>query len=347
MRALVAQKVNSSDPIDELSIQDSFPVPVPTGTQVLVKMKAASVNPADIMYINGTYEHAPAHPMPKFPCALGVDGSGIVESTGPSATRWKQGDHVMGGHHLMIAGSFAEFALFDECELVAKPPSLSWEVAASIPLVWITALSAFHCDSRFKAITNQVMGQPPPVNRVLIIGASGGIGSAAVILAKHYFKVPMVIAVCSGRNVEYCKSLGADQVIDYTRENVVKVLAVDPVDFCLDNVGGGTLSDALMVDGGVLVSNVPGSRNSGFLSALWFFARIGLHNLTSTRSKIVFNGASTRGPFLGRVVEFLGEHPELCGLMRVQSFKFEDGVDALKVVASGRTVGKSVILIGC
>ncbi|KAJ3073714.1 hypothetical protein HDU98_000850 [Podochytrium sp. JEL0797] len=344
MKALVASHLSRSDPLAAITLQTDFPIPQVSGSQVLVQMKTASANPADIMYVDGTYAHAPNHPMPPFPFALGVDGAGIVAAKGPLVSKWNVGDHVLGGHHLMTGGSFAEFGVFDESEVVAKPGNMSWSFAASVPLVWITAMSAFACDPRFGR--QSFSRDTPPVQTVMVVGASGGIGSAAVILARHFYNVPNVIAVCSARNAKYCLELGATRVIDYTSEMVEESLAGSKtlVDFTLDNVGGfGGLAG--MASNGYYVTNVPGKKEGGLVDVIKFFGYIKWHNAVGKATKLVFNGASMGGSHLQTVVRWLEEHPEMQPLMRVATCSLEDGVESLQVVKSGRSVGKMVLVI--
>jgi len=108
MRAYVAQGINESNPLESFTYSTTHPVPTspPSDTAVLVKVAYASVNPADIQYVNGVYKHAPAHPMPAFPCPLGVDGAGVVTAVGRDVTQFKPGDHVLGLHQRMDEGTW-------------------------------------------------------------------------------------------------------------------------------------------------------------------------------------------------------------------------------------------------
>jgi NADPH:quinone reductase-like Zn-dependent oxidoreductase len=234
MRAYVAHGINYSNPLSTFKYLTDHPVleQPPTDTSVLVKVAYASVNPADIQYINGVYKNAPAHPLPRFPCPLGVDGAGIVVALGRKVTKFKVGDNVLGLHQCMDHGSWAEVAAFKESELAVKPAGVCWQLAAAAPVAGVTALSALLCCPALKAHYDQHSSSSrsssssgAPLQSVLVLGASGGVGSFAVLLAKHYFKVPLVVATCSSRNAGYVRQLGADVVIDYTTQDVQSAVA--------------------------------------------------------------------------------------------------------------------------
>jgi NADPH:quinone reductase-like Zn-dependent oxidoreductase len=354
MKALIAKAINKQDPLSIIEFTTSFPRPNVSGNQVLVRTKAASVNPADVMYVDGTYEHAPAHPMPKFPCALGVDGAGIVEEIGAKVTKWKRGDCVLGAHHLMTGGTFGELCLFDESELVKKPEKMPWVVAASIPLVWLTAMNAFLCNDKLSAFHKAKQAGETftaPISSMLVIGASGGIGSAALILAKDYFKIPRICAVCSTSNVEYAQQLGATNVIDYHKERFDAALASNPVDFVLDNVGGLQrlkLSLPIITPHGTYVTNVPGERHGGFFDILKFFAYLTWNN-TFHSKKCKFNGTKVQGELLDQLVQWIDREKVQMSdykdfLLKIKETPVCEGASALKTVFSGKSVGKNVLV---
>uniref|UniRef100_A0A383WH09 Enoyl reductase (ER) domain-containing protein n=1 Tax=Tetradesmus obliquus TaxID=3088 RepID=A0A383WH09_TETOB len=166
--------------------------------------------------------------MPHFPCPLGVDGAGVVVAIGSKVTQFKVGDHVLGFHQRMDEGSWSDIAAFEEPELAVKPAGVCWQLAAAAPVAGVTALSALLCCPALKLFYEQHSSSSSssssssgsPLKSVLVLGASGGVGSFAVLLAKHYFRIPLVLATCSGRNAEYVQQLGADVVIDYTSQDV-------------------------------------------------------------------------------------------------------------------------------
>src|SRR5438105_7947271 len=183
--------------------------PVPQDDQVLVKIHAVSVNPYDWHFVEGTPYVMRAMGVglrkPK-DIQLGVDFAGTVEAVGKNVTQFKPGDEVFGGRD----GAFAEYGCPRANRAVAlKPANVTFEQAASVNIAGITALQAIRDKGKVQA------GQ-----KVLINGASGGVGTFAVQLAKSFGAD--VTGVCSTRNVDLVKSLGADRVIDYTKEDFTK-----------------------------------------------------------------------------------------------------------------------------
>jgi NADPH:quinone reductase-like Zn-dependent oxidoreductase len=190
--------------------------PVPTDNQVLVKVHAASLNPLDLT-IRGPLLIRPILGMRKpKDTRLGVDYAGTVEAVGKNVTQFKPGDEVFG----FCRGSLAEYAVTFERALVMKPANVPFEQAASIPLAGLTALQGLR------------EGKIQPGQKVLINGATGGVGTFAVQIAKSLGAE--VTAVCSTRNVDLVRSIGADHVIDYTKEDYTK--SDQHYDVIFDNV---------------------------------------------------------------------------------------------------------------
>lgn len=181
--------------------------PVVGDDDVLVRVHAASVNPADWHFLTGTpyvMRIGTGLSRPK-DSALGLDLAGRVEAAGGNVTRFRPGDEVFGAHN----GAFAEYARVPEDAIAPKPANLSFEEAAAVPVAGITALQGLRDKGNLQS------GQ-----RVLIIGASGGVGTFAVQIAKAFGAD--VTGVCSTRNVERVRSLGADRVIDYSKEDFTR-----------------------------------------------------------------------------------------------------------------------------
>src|SRR5438552_7333764 len=202
--------------------------PVPNDDQVLVKVRAASVNPYDWHFIEGTPYIMRAMGVglrkPK-DTRLGVDFAGTVEAVGKNVTQFKPGDEVFGGR----GGAFAEYVCPRADRAVAlKPANITFEQAASVNIAGITALQALRDKGKVQA------GQ-----KVLINGASGGVGTFAVQIAKSLSAD--VTGVCSTKNVDLVRSLGADHVIDYTKEDFAK--GEQRYDVILDNVPNHSLSE--------------------------------------------------------------------------------------------------------
>ena len=217
--------------------------------QVLIRVRAAGVNPADWAVMRGLpYIARPVYgwTKPKNP-VRGTDVSGRVESVGSAVTHLQPGDEVFGS----ADGSYAEFAVATPEALTLKPVNLSFELAAAVPMAGLVALQAVrrHGDVR--------CGQ-----RVLINGASGGVGTFAVQIAKAFGA--HVTGVCSTPNVQLVRSLGADDVIDYTRDDFTR--SGQRYDYILDNVGNHSLRSlrGALTPSGTLVPNGGGFDNHWF-----------------------------------------------------------------------------------
>jgi NADPH:quinone reductase-like Zn-dependent oxidoreductase len=225
MKAAVYSRYGSPDVVQVRDVAK----PAPKDNEVLIKVRAASVNPLDwhgmrgkpyIMRLLGGLSK------PKR-AGLGVDVAGQVEAVGKDATRFKPGDNVFGDVFGTSGGAFAEYVCAPESKLVMKPDNVTFEQAASVPVAAFTALQGLRDH-----------GHVQPGQRVLINGAAGGVGTLAVQIAKRFGAD--VTGVCSTRNVEMVRSLGADRVIDYTQEDFT--LSGQRYDVILDAVGNRSLS---------------------------------------------------------------------------------------------------------
>jgi len=177
--------------------------PEPGDDEVLVRVHAASVNPADWYAMTGTpYLARPQMGLRRPKARLGLDLAGAVEAVGGNVARLKPGDEVFGAG----AGTLAEYVAVAEDGLVLKPANVSFEQAAAVPVAGLTALQGLRDKGRIR-----------PGQQVLVNGASGGVGTFAVHIARSFGAE--VTGVCSTRNVALATSLGADRVIDYTRED--------------------------------------------------------------------------------------------------------------------------------
>lgn len=199
MKAAVYTKTESGKRLEILDV----PTPTPKDNEVLIKVCAASVNPLDWRMKS---------PRP------GVDVAGRVEAVGRAVLRFKPGDEVFGA----AAGAFAEHACAAESKLALKPAGVTFVQAATMPIAGLTALQALRDRGHLK-----------PAQKVLINGAAGGVGTFAVQIAKSLGA--HVTAVCSTRNVDQTRALGADRVIDYTRDDFVT--DDELYELLLDNVG--------------------------------------------------------------------------------------------------------------
>ena len=235
-----------------LKLQD-IEKPVPNDDQVLVKVRAASVNPYDWHFIEGTPKIMRLGVGLRKPkdTRLGGDVAGQIEAVGKNVTKFKPGDEVFG----LCSGAFAEYCL-GRSKLAIKPANMTFEQAASVPVAAITALQGV-----------RDIGKVQPGQKVLINGASGGVGTFAVQIAKSFGAE--VTGVCSTKNMDMVRSLGADHVIDYTKEDFTK--GEQRYDAILDNVANHSLSECrhvLTPNGKYVMIGGGGANEQGFLGLM-------------------------------------------------------------------------------
>jgi NADPH:quinone reductase-like Zn-dependent oxidoreductase len=226
MRAIVYHIYGSPDVLKLEEVQK----PVPQDDEVLVKVHAASVNAADWHLMRGTpflARFVNGLQKPKN-TKLGADVAGRVEAVGRNVTRFQVGDDVFGSMPLNEMGSFAEYVCAKEDAVVLKPTKMTFEQAAAVPVAAFTALQGLRDKGQIR------QGQ-----KVLINGASGGVGTFAVQIAKSFGTE--VTGVCSTRNVDMVRSIGADHVIDYTRADFTN--NGQQYDLIFDAVGNRSISD--------------------------------------------------------------------------------------------------------
>ncbi len=270
MKAILFTKYGSPDVLQFTDVEK----PIPGDDEVLVKVHAASANPADwhIMrgapflarLVNGLFK--PKHPR------LGADVAGRVEATGKNVTQFHAGDEVFGELSLNKMGSFAEYVCANEDTFALKPINMTFEQAAAVPLAAFTALQGLRDKGQIKS------GQ-----KVLINGASGGVGTFAVQIAKSYGTE--VTGVCSTRNLELVRSIGADHVIDYTKEDFTN--NGQHYDLIFDAIGNRSVSDlkrALTPNG---IGSIAGFTSLPLLFSAMFFGgkQVGLMETASANKK--------------------------------------------------------------
>ena len=216
--------------------------PVPAPDEILIQVYASGVNPVDWAVRQGGNDVL--RPLLKLPMTLGWDAAGIVEETGSEVTRFQKGDAVYGVPNFPGDGSYAEYCVAKASQFALKPKIVSFNEAAGVPLAGVTAWAALFAHGQLRA------GQ-----RVLIQGASGGVGSFAVQFAKA--KGAYVIGTASAGNLEYVKQLGADEALDYRSQQIEEV--VHDVDLVVE---ASPLRDnaqrlkavTVLKEGGILVS---------------------------------------------------------------------------------------------
>lgn len=232
MKAIVINEYGTNDVVNYTEVTR----PEPQAGEVLVKIQTAGVNPVDWKIRSGAGERMGL----KLPIRLGREIAGTIEKFGEDVTDFKVGDSIYG---MVKTGGFAEYAVAKVSDIAPKPANLDYEHAAAIPLGGLTAWQAIF------DLAHLSDGQ-----RILITGASGGVGSLAVQFAKA--KGAYVIGTASGRNEKFVRGLGADEFIDYTKQNFEEI--VTDVDVVFDTVGGDTFERAFQTlkKGGFLVTSV-------------------------------------------------------------------------------------------
>lgn len=250
MKAIVHNRYGSSEVLEYKEIDP----PVVGDDDVLLRVRAASVNAGDLFTMRGSpwlARLSTGLPRPK-DHVLGWDAAGVVEAVGKNVARFKPGDAVT----CASSGTFADFARAKENTVSLKPASLSFEQAAAIPTAGLTALKGL-----------RDVGKVQPGHKVLINGASGGVGTFAVQIGKALGAE--VTGVCSTRNVEMVRSLGADHVVDYTKDDFTR--SGQRYDLILDNAASRSFADlrrALTPQGVIL----PNSGHGGMRYVLKAFA---------------------------------------------------------------------------
>jgi NADPH:quinone reductase-like Zn-dependent oxidoreductase len=318
MKAIVYHDYGSPDVLQCEEIEK----PTPGDNEVLIKVRAASVNPLDWHLMRGkpylirimTGLRKPKNTRP------GVDVAGEVEAVGRNVTQFKPGDEVFGS----CRGTFAEYVCGVEDRLALKPANISFEDAAAVPVAAISALQGLRDKGRIS-----------PGQKVLIDGASGGVGTFAIQIAKSFGAE--VTAVCSTRNVDTARSIGADHVIDYTREDFTqselrydvilaanahhsifdyrRVLSLDGV-YAIVGGGGVQVLQAMLL---ALLLSLIGSKKMRLVSA-----KINKRDLVLLKDLLES----------GKVVPVIDRRYPLSGV-----------ADALRYLGEGHAKGKVVIIV--
>lgn len=217
---------------DVLQLREIDQPEIRHGTDVLVKLKAAGINPVDAKFRKGAY------PISNFPTIPGCDGAGVVESVGNQVSKFKPGDKVYFFHGGIGTGvgNYAQYIVLDERFVARKPGSIDFVQAAALPLVFITAWEALYDRARMQA-----------GHKILIHAGAGGVGHVAIQVAKAAGAL-VSTTVSSDVKAEFVKQLGADHVINYKQQNFVDEIMSwtdgQGVDIVMDNVGGRLIADS-------------------------------------------------------------------------------------------------------
>lgn len=330
MRALVVERYGSK-PGPQLR---DMPEPELRDNDVLVRVHAASVNPLDSKIVAGEFKLILPY---RLPLILGNDVAGVVVRAGPGARRFKPGDEVYARPDKDRIGTFAEYIAMDEADVAMKPENFTMAEAASLPLVALTAWQALIEMARLKK------GE-----KVLIHAGSGGVGTVAIQLAKHVGAT--VATTTSAANIDLVKSLGADIVIDYKKDDFAEVLS--GYDLVLNSLGKDVLEKSLAVlkPGGQLISiSGPPDPDFGREIGANVIVRLIMRALSSgIRRKARRQGVRYAFLFMRANGRQLGEITDLveAGIIRPvldRIFPFEAAGQALAYVETGHAKGKVVI----
>jgi NADPH:quinone reductase-like Zn-dependent oxidoreductase len=323
MKAIVQDRFGDEDTLEFRDV----PAPVIGDDQVLIKVRAAGAGP-DVWHIMAGKPYI-ARPVPEFrrmwKAPRGRDVAGVVEQVGANVTEFAPGDEVMG----IVDGSFAEYAAGSPSKLVRKPGRLSFEQAAALPIMGVTALQAVRDVAKVQ-----------PGQRVLVIGASGGVGTLAVQIAKAFGA--QVTGVSSGENADVVRSLGADDVIDYTREDFTG--GSRQWDVIIDTAGRRPLRDlrrALTNDGTLVIVGGDGGGNwTGGIGRQMVRAPI---VSLFTRQRLVGITGKEKGDDIEALREMV-DAGKLTPLV-AKTFALPDAAEAVRLIHEPHPAGKIVVTV--
>lgn len=320
MRAVVRNKYGSPDVLEFQEIAK----PDLTDDVVLVRVRTASINPLDWYTMTGTPYVGRVQSGLRKPKSnrLGVDFAGTVEAVGKKVTDFRPGDEVFGGKN----GALAEYVCVRD-GIAAKPANLTFEQAAAVPVAALTALQGL-----------RDKGQIQPGQKVLINGASGGVGTFAVQIAKSFGAE--VTAVCSTRNVELVRSLGADHVIDYTKEDFT--LSNRRYDLMLDVAGSRSWSAIRRILNPQATVVVVGAKGNNLLGPLSHIVKLRLAALLSSQKAMFFMANFNTADM--RVLRELLESGKITPVID-KCYKLNEIADALGYLGEGHAQGKIVVTL--
>lgn len=312
------------------------PIPDIGENEILAEIHAASINPLDSKIRDGTLKLLLNY---KMPLILGNDFSGVVTKVGANVTRFNVGDEIYGRPRKSSIGTFAEYIAIHENDIALKPRNLSFEEAASVPLVGLTAYQALHDKLQLQK------GQ-----KILIQAGAGGVGNFAIQLAKLIGATVATTASEAGMNV--VTSLGADEIINYQTEKFEDVL--ENYDAVLDTLGGEVLEKSFNVvkKGGQIVSlsGLPNARFAkedglGFLKTM--LLSVASNKLTKLEKKhdvqYTFMFVKESGEQLSEITKLI-ESGEIKPIID-RVFPFDDAEEAMNYSETGRAKGKIILKI--
>ncbi|MGM0890225.1 MAG: NADP-dependent oxidoreductase [Bacillota bacterium] len=310
-----------------------FPMPKINNDEVLVEIYAASINPLDTKIRKGELKLLLKY---KMPLILGNDFSGKIVEVGTCVTKFKVGDEVYGRPRANKMGTFTEYLSVNQEDIALKPKNLSFEEAASIPLVGLTSYQALHDILRIEK-----------GHKILIHAGSGGVGTFAIQLAKH---MGAFVTTTASDGSDLVKSLGADKVINYKTERFEH--SIHDYNAVLDTIGGATLEKSFVTlkKGGkiVSISGIPNGRfakENGFSSFKKTLFSIASYKLTKLEKKHNVQYTFLFMKHSGEQLEILTEmlESEVIEPTIDKIFIFEDAQKALEYAETGRAKGKIIL----
>lgn len=336
MKALQLLKYGRTNEV--LALND-IGIPKPEADQVLIKVGAAALNPLDYRIRNGEMSKVMKYSMPH---GVGFDVAGIVEKVGDNVSTVTVGDSVFGRISSSLMGAVAEYCLAFEDDVALKPASLSYEEAASIPLVALTSWQAIIAPQRGQAIE--------PGTKVLIHAGAGGIGTSAIQLAKVHGAE--VWTTTSTKNLAFVSGMGADHVIDYKKDDYRKVCK--NMDLVFDTLGGETTIDSLAcLQGGgrlVAITGTPTkefAKDKGLPWVVQFLIGMASRKIVNAAKKMNvsyhFIGMEPNADQLEKISTYIGEGQYKAVIDSIYSL--EDFAKAYERQESGRSRGKIVFSI--
>jgi NADPH:quinone reductase-like Zn-dependent oxidoreductase len=322
MKAIVYH--NYGAPRDVLAVEE-IEKPAPGDDEVLIRIRAAAANPMDYHLMSGAYLMRPMSGLGKPKMTRpGADLAGEVEAVGSNVTRFQPGDAVFG----TARGAFAEYVCAPENRLALKPANLTFEQAAAIPIAGVTALQGLRDKGRIQ-----------PGQRVLINGAAGGVGTFAVQIAKSFGAD--VTGVCSTRNVDFVRSIGADHVIDYTTEDFTR--SVERYDLIFDCVGNRPLSACrrVLTPKGIFVA--VGVRPGGrWIGPLPYVLNVLVSSWFVSQNVVFFLARISAGDLI--VLKELIEANKVTPVID-RRYTLSEAPEAIRYLKEGHTRGKVVITL--
>ena len=323
MKAMVYEEYGTPDVLELREIER----PPVSDDGVLVRVQATSVNPVDWHMLTGLPRIARLEAGLRRPKrqVLGVDFAGTVEAVGRDVTQFRPGDEVFGARN----GALAEYVCARESRaIVTKPANVTFEQAAAVPVAAITALQALRDKGKIQAGDN-----------VLVNGASGGVGTFAVQLAKSFGA--NLTAVCSTPNVETARSLGADRVIDYTQEDFTRT--GQRYDLMIDIAGNRSWADCKRVLGAkATVVGVGGPKTNSWIGPMGDALQLRLVTLLGSRNAVFFLAKISKQNLL--VLRELLESGEVTSVID-RLYTLAETPDAFRYLGEGHARGKVVVTL--